>query len=88
MIASVLVKYNNIMATVDKQSVRDEAERIKEEFDRLSLDKKYDAQTTMLFKSMLMLINLLISIFLEKTTKKNNKTLAYPHRKMEKMIPA
>ena len=72
------------MATVDKQSVRDEAERIKEEFDRLSLDKKYDAQTTMLFKSMLMLINLLISIFLEKTTKKNNKNSSIPSSKNEK----
>lgn len=72
------------MATVDKQSVRDEAERIKEEFDRLSLDKKYDVQTTMLFKSMLMLINLLISIFLEKTTKKNNKNSSIPSSKNEK----
>lgn len=81
MIASVLITYNDIMATVDKQSVRDEAERIKKEFDQLSLDKKYDAQTTMLFKSMLMLINLLIAIFLEKTTKKNNKNSSIPSSK-------
>lgn len=81
MIASVLIIYNKIMATFDKQSVRDEAARIKSEFDQLSLDKKYDAQTTMLFKSMLMLINLLIAIFLEKTTKKNNKNSSIPSSK-------
>lgn len=72
------------MATVDKQSVREQAAQIKAEFDRLSLDKKFDAQTTMLFKSMLMLINLLVSIFLEKTTKKNNKNSSIPSSKNEK----
>ncbi|MFO1258994.1 MAG: hypothetical protein U1E78_11370 [Gammaproteobacteria bacterium] len=76
--------FHDDMATVNSQSVREEAERIQAEFERLSLSKKYDAQTKMLFQSMLMLIRLLISIFLEKTTKKNNKNSSIPSSKSEK----
>lgn len=83
MMESVLTT-DNIMATVNQKSVREEAERIKAEFDLLSLDKKYDAQTKMLFKSMLMLINLLVSIFPEKTTKKNNQNSSLPSSKNDK----
>ncbi len=54
------------MGTVNRQSVREEAERIKAEFDRISSSKKIDAESKILFQSMLMLINLLIAIFLEK----------------------
>jgi transposase len=61
------------MSNVNKQSVRDEAERIKIEFDRLTSDKKINTEAKVLFQSLFMLINLLISIFLEKTTNKTNK---------------
>lgn len=72
------------MATVNKQSLRQEADRIKAEFDRLSADKKMDKEYTFLFSSMLMLINLLIAIFLEKTTKKTNKNSSKPSSQTEK----
>ena len=61
------------MGSVNTQSVREEAERIKAEFERLSASKKINSESKILFQSMLMLINLLIAIFLEKTTKKNTK---------------
>jgi DNA-binding transcriptional LysR family regulator len=67
-----------------KQSVREEAERIKAEFDRLSADNKINNETKILFHSMFMLINLLISIFLEKTTAKNNKNSSKPSSQTEK----
>jgi transposase len=72
------------MSSVNKQSVREEAERIKVEFERLAANKKIDRETSMLFQSMLVLINLLIAIFLEKTTKKNNKNSSKPSSQTEK----
>lgn len=72
------------MATVNTHSVREEAERIKAEFDRLAVGKKVDGESKMLFQSMLMLINLLIAIFLEKSTKKNNKNSSKPSSQTEK----
>ena len=72
------------MSSLNKQSVREEAERIKSEFDRLSLDKKINSETRMLIQSMFMLINLLISIFLEKTTSKYNKNSSKPSSQTEK----
>jgi transposase len=72
------------MGTINQQSVREEAERIKTEFDRLSVDKKINSETKMLIRSMFMLINLLIAIFLEKTTKKNNKNSSKPSSQTEK----
>lgn len=74
----------NNMGTVNNQSVREEAQRIKSEFDRISANKKINNETKMLIQSMFMLINLLISIFLEKTTKKNNKNSSKPSSQTEK----
>lgn len=73
-----------VMGTVNKQSVREEAERLKIEFDRLIENKKIHSDSRMLFQSMLLLINLLISIFLEKTTKKNSKNSSKPPSQTEK----
>jgi transposase len=72
------------MGSVNTQSVREEAERIKSEFQRIAANKKMDAEISMLMQSMFMLINLLIAIFLEKTTKKNNKNSSKPSAQTEK----
>lgn len=72
------------MGSVNTQSVREEAERIKNEFQRIAANKKMDAEISMLMQSMLMLINLLIAIFLEKATKKNNKNSSKPSSQTEK----
>ena len=76
--------YDLHMATINQQSVREEAERIKADFERLATSKKLDSEIAMLFQSMLMLINLLIAIFLEKTTKKNNKNSSIPSSQTDK----
>jgi len=72
------------MGTVNGLSVREEAERIEAEFNCLIADKKINSESKMLFQSMLMLIKLLVAIFLEKTTKKNNKNSSKPSSQTEK----
>ena len=72
------------MGSLNRESVREEAERIKLEFSRISSSKKMDTETKILFQSMLMLINLLIAIFLEKTTKKTSKNSSKPPSQTEK----
>jgi hypothetical protein len=49
--------YDLYMATINQQSVREEAERIKADFERLATTKKLDSEIAVLFQSMLMLIN-------------------------------
>lgn len=72
------------MGSVNKQSLQEEAERIKSEFHRIAEKKKIDSEISMLIQSMLMLINLLIAIFLERTTIKNNKNSSKPSSQTEK----
>lgn len=72
------------MSTVNGQSVREEAARIKADFERITTNKKIDNEIVILFQSMLMLVNLLIAIFLEKTTKKNNKNSSKPPSQTKK----
>jgi len=72
------------MGTINKQSVRDEVDRIKTEFGQLCANNKINLETKMLFQSMFMVINLILSIFLEKTTKKNSKNSGKPPSQTEK----
>ena len=72
------------MATLNKQSVREEAERIKQEFSRLASTEKMDSEMKALFQSMLLLLNLLIAIFLEKNTKKTKANSGKPPSQTEK----
>jgi len=51
------------MASVNKQSVREEAERIQSEFNKLSANKKISSESMVLFQSMLILINLYLYLF-------------------------
>lgn len=74
----------NEVASINKQSVREEVERIKNEFDQLSVNKKISDESKVLFHSMLMLLNLLISIFLERITKKDSKNSSKPSSQTEK----
>lgn len=72
------------MASINKQSVREEIDRIQKEFDQLSSTNKISKESKMLFQSMLMLINLLVAIFLEKITKKDNRNSSKPSSQTEK----
>jgi transposase len=72
------------MSRINKNSVREEVERIQKEFDQLSKRDGISKECKVLFKSLLMLIHLLISIFLEKTTQKNSKNSSKPPSQTEK----
>src|SRR5271154_6909486 len=72
------------MSRIDKNSVRQEVDRIQQEFDQLSKRNGISKECKVLFKSLLMLIHLLISIFLEKTTQKNSKNSSKPPSQTEK----
>jgi transposase len=61
------------MASINQQSVREELDRIKSDFTRLNIEGKINSETQVLVNSLLVLINLLVAIFMEKITKKNNK---------------
>lgn len=66
------------MATFDKQSVRDEFAKIKASFDEQVKAGKVSTEVAMLFNTMMMLFNLVLSIFMEKTTKKTSKNSSIP----------
>jgi transposase len=79
-----MLKGTILMASINKQSIREEVEKIKSDFELLAANKKLNIESKILFQSMFMLINLLVSIFLEKTTKKNNKNSSLPSSQTEK----
>jgi transposase len=76
--------YTPVMSRIDKTSVRQEVNRIKKEFDELSQTNEISKECKVLFKSMLMLINILISVFMEKLTLKNNKNSSKPSSQTSK----
>ena len=66
------------MATVNRQSLREEFERLKAEFGRLSAADKMSAETRALFNALLMLFEVLMAIFMEKTTRKGGRNSSIP----------
>lgn len=72
------------MPAVNKQSIRDEVARLQSEMDRLC-DKEgaINAEVKILMQSMFLVINLMLSIFLEKITKKNSKNSSIPPSQTE-----
>lgn len=72
------------MGTVNKQSVREEVDRLEAEFSRLAESKKIPDDTRVLISSLLVLVKLLISIFLEKKTKKTSGNSSIPPSQTEK----
>jgi transposase len=71
------------MATIDKKSVRNEFDSIKNEFNNLSADKKIPSECKALFKSLILLFELILSIFLEKKTKKTSTNSGKPSSQTE-----
>lgn len=72
------------MASIDKQSVREQFAKIKSDFSDLNKDGKVSKECHVLMKSLFMLFELLISVFLEKTTKKNNNNSSKPSSQTDK----
>jgi transposase len=66
------------MATIDKQSVRAEFDKIKTGFDEQVQAGKVSTEVAMLFNTLMMLFNLVLSIFMEKTTKKTSANSSIP----------
>ena len=72
------------MARVDKESVRAEVAKLKEQFEELSTAGKVNTEVSMLMSSMFMIIELILSIFLERTTRKGNKNSSIPSSQTSK----
>lgn len=72
------------MATIDKTSVRAEIDRLKTEFEQLCSDGKVSAEIRVVVNSLLVVIELILSIFLEKKTRKNTKNSSLPSSQTEK----
>ncbi|WP_419643118.1 hypothetical protein [Thiolapillus sp.] len=63
------------MATVNKQSLREEFDALKGEFERLCASGKMTADSRALFQAMLMLFEVLRVVFMEKRTPKKQHQL-------------
>ena len=66
------------MATVNRQSLREEFDRPKAEFGQLSAAGAMSAETRALFDAPLMLFEVLMAIFMEKTTRKGSRNASIP----------
>ncbi len=72
------------MASIDKASVRDEVSRLKADFDTLCGADKVSPEVKVVMNSLFMIIELILSIFLERRTKKDNKNSSMPSSQTEK----
>jgi len=66
------------VASVNKQSLREEFEGLKGRFEQLCADGKMPAESRTLFQAMLMLLELLMAVFLEKRTTKTSTNSSKP----------
>jgi transposase len=72
------------MASLDIASVRTEVSRLKADFENLCTEGKITSESKALMMSMFLIIELILSIFLERTTKKDNKNSSIPSSQTEK----
>jgi transposase len=66
------------MASLDKTSVREEVGRLKADFEQLCREGKVASETVALLKSLFLIVELILSIFLERQTRKTNKNSSIP----------
>jgi len=67
-----------MMASVNKQSLREEFDTLKAEFERLTANGRMAAESRALFQAMLMLFEVLMAVFMEKRTAKDNRNSSLP----------
>lgn len=72
------------MPSINHTSVREELDRLKSEFTRLSSENAISGESKMLMNSMLTLLELIFAIFLEKKTSKTNKNSSKPSSQTHK----
>jgi transposase len=66
------------MSSINKKSVRQEVNKIKVEFDQLITAGKINKECIAIMRRLLLVIDLILSVFLEKSTKKNSKNSSMP----------
>jgi transposase len=66
------------MATVNKQSLREEFDALKAEFECLTAAGKMAAESRALFQAMLMLFEVLMAVFMERSTTKGKENSSLP----------
>ena len=76
------------MANINPSSVRDELDRLKHEFNRLSKEDAIPSETKLLMQSMFTLLELIFAIFLEKKTLKRSKNSSKPSSQTDKDEPS
>lgn len=72
------------MPSVNKKSLREEFDQLKVKFENLSNEGKVTPETTALFQAMIMLFEVLIAVFMEKKTRKNNRNSSIPSSQTSK----
>ena len=72
------------MSSVNKQSLREEFTALKERFGQLSADGKVGAESRALIEALLMLMQVLIAVFMEKNTRKTSTNSSKPSSRSEK----
>lgn len=66
------------MASVNKESLREEFGALKDRFTQLCTDGKVSPESRTLFEALLMLLQVLMAVFLEKSTPKNSANSSKP----------
>ena len=66
------------MAIMDKQSVREEFERLKSDFNTLNKAKKVSPELCVIVNGLIMLLGVILAIFLEKKTRKTKNNSSKP----------
>jgi transposase len=66
------------VASLDKTSVRDEVSRLKKDFDRLGSEGKLSSESQAIMNSLFMIVELILAIFLERSTKKDSSNSSKP----------
>ena len=72
------------MGTLNKQSVRDEFDQLKSTFHQLLAEDKVSPECKALFDGFIFLLNVILAIFFEKTTKKTSKNSGIPSSQTQK----
>lgn len=72
------------MASMDKSSVREEFYSLKSDFSKLSKGKKVSPELKVIVTGLIMLMEVVLAIFLEKTTKKTKDNSGKPPSQTEK----
>lgn len=72
------------MASLNKISVREEVTKLKADFAQLSREGKVTPETSALFQSLLLIVEMILSIFLERQTRKTSKNSSLPPSQTDK----